>query len=125
MPWLWRGWLWPRRRHRRWMSRLWRRRHRRWMSWLWLQRLRLRRLRRLCRRGRGLGLVGLGLGGRLRRWLGRLWLGRLLRIVGRLPFLLIGAAFSPDESSRPVCAANRIWLVIAGLDPAIHLLSRL
>ena len=68
------------------MSRLWRLR---WMSWLrrhrmsrlWLQRLRLCRLRRL---GHFLW--------RLWRFLGRLWFRRLLRIVGRLPLLLIRGA---------------------------------
>jgi hypothetical protein len=102
MPWLWRwrwiSWLW---------WRLWPHRHRRRMSWLWLQRLRLRRLR-LRRRGLGLG-PGPSLG---RRCLGRrLWLGRLLRIVGCLPSLLIRVAshVSSDEASLPVCAPNRIW----------------
>jgi hypothetical protein len=48
------------------------------MSRLWLQRLRLRRLRRLEH-----FLWWLW------RFLGRLWLRRLLRIMGRLPLLLI------------------------------------
>jgi hypothetical protein len=66
MPWLW-----------RWMSRLWR------MSRLWLQGLRLRRLR-----GR-FGPIFWRLWRRLGR---RLWCWRLLRIVGRLPLLLICGA---------------------------------
>ena len=48
---------------------------------MWLPRLRLRRLRRLEH-----------FLWRLWRYLGRLWFRRLLRIVGRLPLLLIRGA---------------------------------